>query len=60
MLHRLIYFSAIAGVIHYLWKVKVAVGSPVYYAVILGVLLTVRVIWAMRKRAARQPRHAAA
>lgn len=60
VLHRLIYVSAIAGVIHYLWKVKVAVGSPVYYGVILGVLLTVRVIWAMRKRAARQPRHAAA
>ena len=39
LLHRLIYFSAIAAAIHYLWKVKVAVGSPVYYAVILGVLL---------------------
>jgi sulfoxide reductase heme-binding subunit YedZ len=57
LLHRLIYVSAIAAVIHYLWKVKVAVGSPVYYALILGVLLAVRVLWALRKRAARQPRH---
>ena len=60
LLHRLIYVSAIAGVIHYLWKVKVAVGSPVYYAAILAGLLAVRVIWALRKRAARQPRHAEA
>ena len=60
VLHRLVYISAIAAVIHYLWKVKVVVGSPVYYALILGALLAVRVILALRKRAARQPRHAEA
>jgi sulfoxide reductase heme-binding subunit YedZ len=49
-LHRLVYLAAIAGAVHYLWKVKVAVGSPVYYAAILGVLLALRVAWALRNR----------
>jgi sulfoxide reductase heme-binding subunit YedZ len=47
-LHRLVYLSAIAAAVHYLWKVKVAIGSPVYYAVILGVLLLFRVVWSLR------------
>src|SRR5688500_7242319 len=45
-LHRLVYISAIAAAVHYLWKVKVAIGSPVYYAAILMVLLGLRVFWA--------------
>ena len=49
-LHRLVYVAAIAGAIHYLWKVKVAVGSPVYYAAILAVLLLFRIVWAVRSR----------
>lgn len=55
LLHRLIYISGIAAAVHYLWKVKVAAGSPVYYAVIVGALLVFRVIWSVRKRAGRQP-----
>jgi sulfoxide reductase heme-binding subunit YedZ len=58
LLHRLIYISAIAAAIHYLWKVKVAVGSPVYYAAIVGALLAFRLIWTLRKRTLRQPRPA--
>nr|MBA2261000.1 ferric reductase-like transmembrane domain-containing protein [Acidobacteriota bacterium] len=54
LLHRLIYFSAIAAAIHYLWKVKVVIGSPVYYAVIVGVLLAFRVFWEVRRRALRR------
>lgn len=54
LLHRLIYISGIAAVIHYLWKVKVATGSPVYYALIVGALLAFRVLWTLRKRAERQ------
>ena len=50
LLHRLVYVAAIAAAVHYLWKVKVAVGSPVYYAVILGLLLAFRVAWALRNR----------
>lgn len=44
-LHRIIYISALAAVIHFIWKVKVVVGEPVYYAVILAVLLGFRVLW---------------
>ena len=60
LLHRLIYASAIAAAIHYLWKVKVAVGSPVYYALIVGALLAFRLIWTLKRRSARQPQHARA
>jgi methionine sulfoxide reductase heme-binding subunit len=44
MLHRLIYFSAIAGVIHYIWLVKADLRKPLQYAAILGVLLAYRLI----------------
>jgi methionine sulfoxide reductase heme-binding subunit len=49
MLHRLIYVSGIAAAIHYLWKVKVAIGSPVYYAALIALLLTFRVVWSIRR-----------
>jgi sulfoxide reductase heme-binding subunit YedZ len=49
VLHRLIYISAVAAAIHYLWKGKVIVGSPVYYAVVIAALLGFRVVWALRK-----------
>ena len=55
-LHRIIYVSAIAAVLHFIWKVKVVVGEPVYYAVILAVLLGFRVLWHFRP-AARLLRH---
>jgi sulfoxide reductase heme-binding subunit YedZ len=42
MLHRLVYFSAIAGVIHYLWLVKLDTDRPIAYAVVLGALLGIR------------------
>ena len=48
LLHRLIYISAIAAAVHYLWKVKVMIGSPVYYAVAIGILLGFRVVWQLR------------
>lgn len=47
-LHRLIYLCAIAASVHYLWKVKVIAGSPVYYALIVGGLLGVRLFWQLR------------
>lgn len=43
-LHRLIYVTAIAGVIHYIWLVKSDLRKPLQYAFILGVLLAYRVI----------------
>jgi sulfoxide reductase heme-binding subunit YedZ len=46
MLHRLIYFSALAGVIHYYWLVKSDVRLPLMYGAILLVLMLYRaVIW---------------
>ena len=39
MLHRLIYVSGLAACLHFIWKVKVVIGEPVYYATILLVLL---------------------
>jgi sulfoxide reductase heme-binding subunit YedZ len=47
-LHRLIYICAICASVHYLWKVKVMIGSPVYYAAIVAVLLGFRVVWQVR------------
>jgi methionine sulfoxide reductase heme-binding subunit len=49
-LHRLIYFSAIAGVIHYWWLVKADIHKPLEYAAILTVLLGYRIaVWARPK-----------
>lgn len=47
-LHRLIYFAAIAGVIHYLWLVKADIRKPLEYAAILAVLLAYRIIMWLR------------
>ena len=43
-LHRLIYLSALLGVLHYYWLVKVDVTEPWLYAAILAVLLGER-LW---------------
>jgi methionine sulfoxide reductase heme-binding subunit len=48
LLHRLIYISAICAAVHYLWKVKVMIGSPVYYAIVIGLLLGFRALWQLR------------
>jgi sulfoxide reductase heme-binding subunit YedZ len=48
VLHRLIYVSGACAAIHYLWKVKVIIGSPVYYAVAVGLLLAFRLVWQLR------------
>jgi methionine sulfoxide reductase heme-binding subunit len=45
-LHRLIYFSAMAGVIHYYWLVKSDVRLPLMYAAIWAVLMCYRLgVW---------------
>jgi sulfoxide reductase heme-binding subunit YedZ len=41
-LHRLVYASAAAGVVHYLWLVKADTSRPLRYGAILGVLLAIR------------------
>ena len=52
MLHRLIYISAICGVIHYYWLVKSAVLRPLTYGAIVGVLL----LWRLGDRFIRRGR----
>ena len=44
MLHRLVYVSAICGVIHYLWLVKADTSRPLSYGAILVFLLGFR-LW---------------
>lgn len=39
MLHRAIYITAIAGVIHYYWLVKSDVRKPLFYGALVGILL---------------------
>ena len=49
-LHRLIYFSAAAGVIHYIWLVKADLKKPLEYGSVLALLLLFRVLlWARTK-----------
>jgi ferredoxin-NADP reductase/DMSO/TMAO reductase YedYZ heme-binding membrane subunit len=43
-LHRLIYISGLAGVIHYYWLVKSDVRLPVLYGAILTLLLAARLV----------------
>ena len=51
-LHRLIYASAAAGVIHYYWLVKSDIRKPVMYGALVTLLFLYRVgIWLQRRRA---------
>lgn len=54
-LHRLIYFSAAAGVVHFIWLVKADLRRPLTYGAILCSLLAVRLTtWAVAKWRTRQ------
>jgi sulfoxide reductase heme-binding subunit YedZ len=55
LLHRLVYFSALAGVIHYYWLVKSDVREPLMYGAILAVLMSYRVVMWLRSPANRRP-----
>jgi methionine sulfoxide reductase heme-binding subunit len=52
-LHRLVYFSALAGVIHYYWLVKSDVRLPLLYAGIVALLLGYRVAVGLAGRTAK-------
>src|SRR5919108_2445269 len=47
-LHRLIYVSAVGGVLHYWWLVKADVQLPQLYATLIGLLLLYRLVGAFR------------
>jgi methionine sulfoxide reductase heme-binding subunit len=45
-LHRLVYLSPIAGVVHYYWLVKSDIRQPALYGFLVGILLLYRVaVW---------------
>ena len=50
MLHRLIYVSAIAGVVHYYWLVKSDIRKPVLYGTLVALLLLYRLAARLRPR----------
>ncbi len=50
LVHRLVYFSAAAGVFHYYWRVKLDIQRPVAYGALLTVLLSIRGWYALQGR----------
>lgn len=52
-LHRLVYLSAVAGCVHFLWAVKKDLTEPILYAAVVAVLFALRLI--LRKRGPRTP-----
>ena len=52
-LHRLIYVTAIAGVVHYYWLVKSDVRKPLFYGVLVTLLLGLRVGFRLVARRAK-------
>jgi sulfoxide reductase heme-binding subunit YedZ len=51
-LHRLIYATAVGGVLHYWWLVKADVSRPAVYAFVVGLLLAFRIYWSRFRTAA--------
>jgi sulfoxide reductase heme-binding subunit YedZ len=59
-LHRLIYVSAAAAVVHFTWAMKKDIHRPIEYGIVLGVLLSYRiVVWAVPRLAGKRKRAAA-
>jgi len=51
VLHRLIYVTAVAGVVHYYWLVKSDVRKPLFYGALVALLLGLRVgFWLVARR----------
>jgi methionine sulfoxide reductase heme-binding subunit len=45
LVHRLVYLCAVGGVVHYWWLVKKDLTNPVTFAVLLGLLLGIRLLY---------------
>jgi sulfoxide reductase heme-binding subunit YedZ len=50
LLHRLVYVTATAGVVHFWWLVKKDITEPLRFALILALLLGLRMVWNWRER----------
>ena len=55
LLHRLIYASAAAGAIHYIWVVKLDTTNPYRYGILLVVLLGIRIWFKAATRFCQSP-----
>jgi len=53
LLHRLVYPSAIAAIIHYAWQAKGINLTPLYYGGLLALLLAIRVAFFAQKKLRR-------
>jgi sulfoxide reductase heme-binding subunit YedZ len=53
LLHRLIYFSGLAAVIHFYFYVKSDIREPLTYAVLLMILMGLRAWHLLRERGAK-------
>ena len=56
LLHRLVYISGVAAVVHFWWKVKADTREPAIYATVLALLLGFRLVWWVAHRR-NSPRH---
>jgi len=55
LLHRLIYLTGVAGVVHYYWLVKADVRRPIIYGIVVGLLLAFRIYWSQMRRGPGRP-----
>ncbi len=55
-LHRLLYGTAIAGVIHYYWLVKSDVRKPLFYGSLVALLLAIRIVYWIKGKRGKGPR----
>ena len=56
MLHKLVYLSGIAAVVHYYWLVKSDVRLPLIYAGLVAILLAYRAgAWMLKGNRAAKP-----
>jgi len=49
-LHRFIYLAAVAAIIHYFWQLKGNLAEPLFYSIIVFLLLSFRVLAWVKKR----------
>jgi sulfoxide reductase heme-binding subunit YedZ len=53
-LHRLVYLTALLGVVHFVWRVKADLRRPSYFIAALAILMAARLVpWALRARERR-------
>jgi sulfoxide reductase heme-binding subunit YedZ len=50
LVHRLVYLCAVGGVVHYWWLVKKDLANPITFAVWLGLLLGIRLLYWLGSR----------